>query len=396
MDLELTGDQKSFRSTILDWLRANLPTGWGTPAYQPPKTPAEQVAFARKWQRALYDGGWAGIIWPKEYGGRGFSIIEQLIYNEAYAQFSAPDILALKIGLSLVGPTLIACGTPEQKAEHLDKILKGEEIWCQGFSEPNAGSDLASVKCKAELVGDEFIVTGQKIWTSVARYADWCMLVTRTNFEGPKHKGLTFLLVDMKSPGITIRPLKEMTGEEWFNEVFFDEVRVPRANAVGAINGGWDVVMTTLGHERAGTTPHVRLAAESRRLARLAIDTPRNGRSAADDPIIRQKVAQSLIEAAILRYTAYRNVTKMSRTGVPGEEGSILKIFWSELEQRLKDTAIEILGNRGLIPAGEPYAADGGFWEYELLWSRSATIYAGTSEVQRNIIAQRVLGLPRG
>lgn len=395
MDLNLTPEEEAFRATVRVWLEGNLPSGWGTPAYRPPETPAEQVTFARAWQRTLYDGGWAGITWPKEYGGRGLGIIDQLIYNEEYARVRAPDILALKIGLSLVGPTLIACGVPWQKERFLASILRGDEIWCQGFSEPNAGSDLASLKTRAELRGDEFIVTGQKIWTSVARHADWCMLVVRTNPEGPKHKGLTFLLVDMNSPGITVRPLREMTGEAWFNEVFFDELRVPQANVVGEVNGGWNVVMTTLAHERAGTTPHVRLQAEQRLLARLAQRTERNGASAAADPIIRQKIAQFAIETAVLRYTAYRNVTMIQRTGVPGPEGSVLKVFWSELEQRLKDTAIEILGPVGLLPRGEARAVDDGFWFYELLWSRSATIYAGTSEVQRNIIAQRVLGLPR-
>jgi alkylation response protein AidB-like acyl-CoA dehydrogenase len=395
MDLTVTPEEEHLRYDVRAFLQAALPPGWGTPAYREPETPADQVAFARSWQRRLYDGGWAGITWPKEYGGRGSSIVEQLIYNEEYARLRAPDILALKIGLSLVGPTLIACGAPWQKQRFLAPILKGDEIWCQGFSEPNAGSDLASVKTRAELHGDEFVVNGQKIWTSVAQHADWCMLVVRTDPEGPKHKGLTFLLVDMKSPGITIRPLREMTGEAWFNEVFFDDLRVPRANVVGEINGGWNVVMTTLMHERAGTTPHVRLQAEARRLADLARTTQRNGATAASDPLVRQKVAQFAIESAILRYTAYRNVTMVRRTGVPGPEGSILKIFWSELEQRLKDTAIEILGPWGLLPKDEPRTADGGFWHYELLWSRSATIYAGTSEVQRNIIAQRVLGLPR-
>ncbi|MBI1815751.1 MAG: acyl-CoA dehydrogenase family protein [Deltaproteobacteria bacterium] len=395
MDLNPTSEEEHFRATVRDWLAANLPAGWGTSAYCQPETPAEQVAFARTWQGKLRDGGWAGITWPTEYGGRGASVIEQLIYNEEYARLRAPDILALKIGLSLVGPTLIHCGAPWQKERFLPRILAGDEIWCQGFSEPNAGSDLASVRTKAELHGDEFHVSGQKIWTSVAQHADWCMLVVRTSTEGAKHKGLSFLLVDMKSPGIIIRPLREMTGEAWFNEVFFDDVRVPKANVVGEINGGWNVVMTTLGHERAGTTPHVRLQAEQRLLARLAQKTRRNGTRAADDPLVRQKVAQFAIEAAILRYTAYRNVTQIRRTGVPGAEGSLLKIFWSELEQRLKDTAIEILGPIGLLPRGEARAVDDGFWFYELLWSRSGTIYAGTSEVQRNIIAQRVLGLPR-
>lgn len=395
MDFKPTAEEEAFRNSIRTWLSANLPAGWGTPEFKSPSTPAEQVAFAKSWQNALHRGGWAGITWPKEVGGRGASVIEQLIYNEEYARASAPDILALKIALSLVGPTIISCGTPEQKARFLPAILKGEEIWCQGFSEPNAGSDLASVGTKAELRGDEFIVNGQKIWTSVARHADWCMLVTRTNSEGPKHKGLTFLLVDMTTPGIVIRPLREMTGEEWFNEVFFEDVKVPRANVVGEINGGWNVVMTTLGFERAGSTPHVRLQAQARLLADLARRTQRDGVIAKDHPLYRQRLAQHTIEAAILRYTAYRNVTKVQRTGVPGPEGSILKIFWSELEQRLEDTAFEILGPYGMIPKDAPYAVDQGFWNYELLWSRSGTIYAGTSEVQRNIVAQRSLGLPR-
>jgi alkylation response protein AidB-like acyl-CoA dehydrogenase len=395
MDLKQTPEEQQFRRTVRTWLESHLPAGWGTPAYRAPETPAEQVAFARWWQHTLHDGGWAGITWPTDYGGRGAGIIEQLLYNEEYARLRAPDILSLKIGLNLVGPTVMACGTPAQKTRFLPRVLRGQDIWCQGFSEPNAGSDLASVKTRAELRGDDFVVTGQKTWTSVAQHADWCILVTRTSFDGPKHKGLTFLLVDMKSPGITIRPLREITGDAWFNEVFFDEVRVPRDNLVGEINGGWNVVLTTLAHERAGTTPHVRLHAEQQRLAALARSTMRNGRSAAADPLVRQKIAQSAIETAVLRYTAYRNVTMVQRTGQPGPEGSVLKIFWSELEQRLKETACEVLGPYGLLPKGEARAVDDGLWCYELLWSRAATIYAGTSEVQRNIIATRVLGLPR-
>jgi alkylation response protein AidB-like acyl-CoA dehydrogenase len=219
--------------------------------------------------------------------------------------------------------------------------------------------------------------------------------VVRTNVSAPKHKGLTFLLVDMRSPGITIRPLVEITGEAWFNEVFFDEVRVPRANVVGEIDRGWDVVMTTLAHERGGSTPHVRLQTEQRALAELARRTQRNGAPAAADPVMRQKIAQLAIEVRITRFTAYRNVTEIQRTGKPGPEGSILKLFWSEVEQRLMDTAFEILGPAGMLPKGEPRAPDDGYWARELLWTRSASIYAGTSEVQRNIIAQRVLGLPR-
>jgi alkylation response protein AidB-like acyl-CoA dehydrogenase len=395
MELNLTPEQEQFRATVRAWLETHLPPDWGTPAYREPETSLERAEFARWWQRRLCDGGWAGITWPKEYGGRGASIVEQLIYNEEYARVRAPDILSLKVALSLVGPTLMACGAPWQKERFLPKILKGEEMWCQGFSEPNAGSDLASLKTRGEVRGDEMIVTGQKIWTSFAQHADWCILVVRTNLDVPKHRGLTFLLVDMKSPGITVRPLREMTGEAWFNEVFFDEVPVPLGNVVGGIDNGWNVVMTTLAHERGGSTPYVRLQSEERFLARLAQRTRRDSKRAADDPVIRQKLAQYAIEVSILRATAYRNITVIQRTGVPGSEGSILKLFWSELEQRMRDTAIEILGPYGLLPRGDARTVDGGWWAHELLWSRSATIYAGASEIQRNIIAQRVLGLPR-
>lgn len=395
MELSLTPEQEGFRLTVRTWLEANLPPHWGTSDYHEPDTSLERAEFARWWQRRLYDGGWAGITWPKEYGGRGAGIVEQLIYNEEYARVRAPDILSLKVALSLVGPTIMTCGAPWQKEHFLPKILKGEEMWCQGFSEPNAGSDLASLKTRGEVRGDEVIVNGQKIWTSFAQHADWCILVVRTNLEVPKHKGLTFVLLDMKSPGITVRPLREMTGEAWFNEVFFDDVRIPLANVVGGIDNGWNVVMTTLAHERGGSTPYVRLQSEQQLLARLSQRIQHNGGRAADDPIVRQKIAQYAIEVSILRATAYRNITVIQRTGVPGAEGSVLKLFWSELEQRMKDTAIEILGPSGLLPRGEARAVDDGLWFHDLLWSRSATIYAGTSEVQRNIIAQRVLGLPR-
>ncbi len=395
MDFRPSESERQFRRQVADWLSRNLPPGWGTPAFREPEDAAEKVAFAKSWQRTLYDGGWAGLAWPREFGGRGAGIIEQLTFNEEYARLRAPDLISLSVGLSLVGPTLISCGADWQKERFLPKILTGEEVWCQGFSEPNAGSDLAAVRTRAELRGDEFVVTGQKIWTSFAKHAQWCILVVRTDPEAPKHKGLSFLLVDMSSPGITIRPLREMTGDAWFNEVFLDEVRVPRAHLVGEINRGWNVVITTLAHERGVAAPHVRLQAEARLLARLARESTGSGGPAAADPRVRQQLAQFAIEAEVLRLTAYRNVTQIQRTGQPGPGGSILKLQWSELDQRIKDAAFEILGLRGMLTKGERAVADG-WWAHELLWSRAATIYAGTSEVQRNIIAQRVLGLPRG
>jgi len=396
MDFRLSAAEEAFRAEVRAWLQANLPVGWGTPAYRKPESGAEKIAASKAWQAALHRGGWAGITWPREFGGRGATLVEQLIFNEECAAANAPDSINLSVALGLVGPTLMACGTPEQQARFLPRILRGDDIWCQGFSEPNAGSDLAGLKTRGEVRGDHVVVTGQKIWTSFAQYADWCILVVRTNPNAPrKHDGLSFLLVDMTSPGITIRPLVEMTGEAWFNEVFFDEVRVPRAYVVGEIDRGWDVVLTTLAHERGGTAPHARLRRELHELRRLARRGHAGAPPAVRDPGVRQRLAQLAIEVQLARLTAYRNVTVMQRTGKPGPEGSTLKLFWSELEQRLMDTASEILGPYAVLTRGDACAADDGAWARELLWTRSATIYAGTSEVQRNIIAQRVLGLPR-
>jgi alkylation response protein AidB-like acyl-CoA dehydrogenase len=396
MEFRLSAGEEAFRSEVRAWLRDNLPAGWDTAAFHAPVTAEERIAASKDWQATLFRGGWAGITWPKAYGGRGASLVEQLIFSEECAAAKAPDSINLSVALGLVGPTLMACGTPEQQARFLPRILRGDDIWCQGFSEPNAGSDLAALRTRGELDGDEVVVTGQKIWTSFAQYADWCILVVRTNSQpARKHEGMTFLLVDMHSPGITIRPLVEMTGEAWFNEVFFDAVRVPRANVVGQIDRGWDVVITTLAHERGGTAPHARLRRELHGLFDLSRRTARGGAAAAHDRGMRQRLAQLAIEVQIARLTAYRNVTVIQRTGRPGPEGSILKLFWSELEQRLMETAAEILGPYAGLAPGERRAADNGSWARELLWTRSATIYAGTSEVQRNIIAQRVLGLPR-
>jgi len=395
MDFRLNDKEEAFRRQVHEWLIANFPPGWGTPEFRKPEEPAEKVRFARWWQRRLHEGGWAGLHWPRDYGGRGASPIEQFVFAEEYTRLGAPSMIDIGVGPALVGPTLIHHGTEEQKKRFLPKILTGDEVWCQGFSEPNAGSDLAAVKTRAELRGETFHVNGQKIWTSYARFAEWCILVTRTDVNAPKHKGISFLLVDMKTPGITIRPLVEMTGVAWFNEVFFDDVRVPRANVVGEVNGGWSIVMTTLAHERSGSAPHARLQGEMREVLDLARRVGRDGRPASADPRYRQRLAQSFIETEILRALAYKNVTEIMRKGQPGPEGSCLKLVWSELDMQMKELALELEGPYGALERGAPRAIDGGRWQYEYLWSRAASIYAGTSEVQRNIIAQRVLGLPR-
>ncbi len=395
MDIRFTPEQEALRHAVRRWLEENLPPGWGKPEYRAPESGEAQIAFVKQWQRKLYDAGWAGLSWPVEYGGRGASVMEQLVFGEEYARALAPSMITLGVGLDLVGPTLIGHGQAWQRERFLHTVLTGEEIWCQGFSEPNAGSDLAAIRTRGEVRSDEIVVTGQKIWTSFASEADWCILIVRTDPDSERHKGLTFLLVDMQTPGITVRPLREITSEAWFNEVFFDQVRVPRKNVVGELDQGWNVIITTLMHERSATAGHVRMASQRDKIANLARNTLHNGRPASKDPLVRQQLARLAIDAAILRYTVYRNVTRVQRGGTPGPEGSITKLFGSTLEQRMATAASEILGPFGLLTEGDARAVEDGLWTYELLWSRAATIYAGTSEIQRNIISERVLGLPR-
>jgi alkylation response protein AidB-like acyl-CoA dehydrogenase len=395
MDFGSSPEEEAFRARVREWLRANLPEGWGTPGHPKPRTPAEKVAFARTWQRQLYDGGWAGLSWPREYGGQALSPLEQLLFREEYFAAGAPDMIDIAIGLNLTGPTLIHHGTEAQKKRFLDPILRGDEVWCQGFSEPGAGSDLAALRTRGEIKGDHLVVNGQKVWTSYARHAEWCILIVRTDPASPRHRGLTFALLDMKTPGITIRPLVEMTGVAWFNEVFFENVAIPRDMIVGEIDRGWDIAITTLSHERGTVVPYQRLkhqldgvAALARRLAKDA--------SPAADRVVRQRLAQLAIDVELLRLTVYRSTTQIMRSGRPGPEGSMLKLFWSELEQRIMEAASWIAGAYGQLDEHAPQAYDDGRWQYGYLWSRAATIYAGTSEVQRNVISQRVLGLPRG
>jgi len=394
MDFARSPEDEAFRASLREWLAGNLPPGWGTPAFHKPRTQEERVAFARRWQRTLSEGRWTGLSWPHAYGGRELTLLQQLAFNEEYIAAGAPDLIDIGIGPSLTGPTLIKHGTDWQRERFLGPILRGDELWCQGFSEPGAGSDLASLQTRGELDGDDIVVNGQKVWTSYARFADWCILLVRTNPSAPKHRGITFLLLDMKTPGITIRPLVEMTGVAWFNEVFFENVRVPRKFVVGEIDDGWKITLTTLGHERFATTPHTRLQRELGVLTSLA-RTRSGAAPAAADPVFRQRIAQLAIETRVLQLSAYRTISQVVRTGVPGPEGSMLKLLWSELEQRMMETAGELEGPYAVLDEHAPQAFDGGRWRYGALWSRAASIYAGTSEVQRNIISQRVLGLPR-
>jgi alkylation response protein AidB-like acyl-CoA dehydrogenase len=389
MDLSYSPEEEQFRAELRQWLEQNPPG-------REPEDLADWVAYGKAWQRKLYDAGWCGISWPREYGGRGATLIEQVIFQEEMARARTPMLINLA-GLTMGGPVVIAHGTEEQKRRYLQKILSAEEIWCQGFSEPNAGSDLAALSARAELVGDEFVINGQKVWTSFARYADWCMLLVRTDPEAPKHKGITFLLVDMRSPGVTVRPLKQINGAEDFNEVFFEDVRVPRQNVIGAVNGGWQIAITTLMHERA-TLTFSRQLQSSVALADMiefARAWQRDGRTATEDALLRQDLAQAYIESAALRYTAYRSLTKTLRGGVPGPEGSMEKVFWSEMYQRMLETALRMQGPHGQLVKGSAHVPADGTWPFLMLYSLGRTIAAGTSEIQRNIIAERVLGLPR-
>ena len=333
--------------------------------------------------------------WPRQYGGRGATMFENYILQEEFARALAPEIIG-RIGVNLVGPTLIAHGSEEQKRRYLRPILAAEEIWCQLFSEPGAGSDLAALRCRAERHGDAFVVSGQKVWTSYAQFADWGILLARTDPSAGKGKGISFLIVDMHSPGVTIRPLRQMTGSEEFNEVFLEDVRIPANNLVGELNHGWNIAQTTLSHER-GTSPrqlvmHRILLNE---LIALAAKTPRGSAPASADPVIRQQLAQAWMEVEIFKLHNWRTLTQVRRHGKPGPESSLVKLFWSEMSQRLHDTAMEVLGADAPLVSGEPRAAWRGRWARSYQYYRAATIFAGTSEIQRNIIAQRVLGLPR-
>jgi alkylation response protein AidB-like acyl-CoA dehydrogenase len=390
MDLNLTPREQEFRDEFRAWLAANVPEEWSGGGFGSEER-EDYIAYLRAWQRKLYDGGWAGISWPKEFGGRGATLVEQAIFHEELARARAPQLINA-IGLSLVGPTIIALGTAEQKSRYLPKILSGEEIWCQGFSEPNAGSDLASLGTKAVRDGDDFVVNGQKIWTSFAQLADWCLLLVRTDTEAPKHKGLTCLLLDMHSAGVSVRPLRQMSGDSGFNEVFFSDVRVPAARVLGEVNKGWTTAIAALMNERAnlGTGVQVVFKRHLEALIARARAVKKRGRPASEDPLVRQKLAQAYLELEILRLNTNRALTSLSKTGIPGPEGSTLKLFWSEMNQRTQQTAQEILG-----PYGQLKDFDNGLWEYAYLRARGNTIEAGTSEIQRSIVAERVLGLPK-
>jgi alkylation response protein AidB-like acyl-CoA dehydrogenase len=381
MDFELSPDEREFRDQVRAWLRANVPREEEEPEQAGQR---EWIDRRRRWQKQLFEAGYLGINWPKQYGGRGATLMEQLIFAQEAIEARAPDPINV-IGLGMGGPVIIAHGTEEQKQRYLGPMLSADEIWCQGFSEPNAGSDLSALQTRAEDRGDHYLVNGQKVWTTLGHVAKWCLLLARERKEDNPRHGLTYLVVDMESEGIEVRPLVQITGDAEFNEIFFQDVQVPKAQLLGQPGEGWAVAMTTLLHERG--TLGMALASRAQVTTSELIDLARQlGRS--HDPLVRQRLAQHYIEARALQLNGYRALSKIMKMGIPGPEGSLMKLFWSELNQRMQETAIDLMGPLGQV-------VNGGRWQYGFLRSRGNTIEAGTSEVLRNIVAERVLGLPR-
>jgi alkylation response protein AidB-like acyl-CoA dehydrogenase len=378
MDLTFSDKELAFRDELRAWLSSNHPDA-------PPTDGGEdaQYAWRRDWQRHLYDAGWAAPAWPTEYGGRGATLTESAIYFEEIGRARVP-LPANVLGLLLGGPTLMVWGNNEQKERYLTPILSGEEIWCQGFSEPEAGSDLAALKTRAVKDGDEWVINGQKVWTSGAQYSKWCMLVARTDGDAAKHKGLTYFLMDMEQDAVQVRPLRQITGEAEFNELFIEDARIPDANVVGGVGNGWKVALTTLMNERAGLGFALQI-----RLRQLLDDVVAIAaqRGLLEDPLYADQLAELHTRCESIRLLAWKGLTDVERYGQPGPEGSLVKWLWSDTNQRLTELAIDIVGPEALTT--------GSIWSYEFLRARGNTIEGGTTEVLKNIVAERVLGLPR-
>lgn len=394
MDFNYSPEQEAYRGQVRAWLEAHQP---------PPLTDDERARINedllwernKRWHQKLFAGGWIGLSWPREYGGRGATFIEQLIFQQELSRLNLP-IGVNVLGIIMNGPALMQWGTEEQKQRYLQPILKADEIWCEGMSEPGAGSDLAAIQTRADLQGDYFIVNGQKVWTTVAQRADFCQLFVRTDANLPKHKGMSALIVDMRSPGVTVKPLKQITGDAEFNEIFFEDVRVPKANLLGPLNSGWQVLVATLMHERVGISETVAggdvILAQ---LIELAKGTVMNGVSAAFDEEIRQALAQFACELAAKKYNGLRGLTKRLKGQQPGAESSIGKLVSTELSQRMTKFAARLLGPYAALERHSSFAPEGD-WLRRQLWSEALTIAGGSSAVQKNMIGERILQLPKG
>lgn len=389
MDLSWAPEQRAFREELRTWLEQNRT--WdpeaGPPAFD---TLDEEVAWLREWQARLAGGRWVGVAWPEEYGGRGTGPAEHYIVQEELARSGAPELVG-RIGVNLAGPTLLGHGTPQQRTRWLPGILTADELWCQLFSEPGAGSDLAALSTRAEPVDGGWRLYGQKVWTSYAQFADWGLCLARTDPNASKHRGISYLVVDMHADGIEVHPLVQSTGEAEFNEVFFDGAFVPRENLVGEEHQGWQVTRSTLSHER-GTSPrqlvkHIQIVTD---LLELAISE-----GAYQDPRIQQRLAEAYADVRIFQLHNYRTLSRLEKGLDPGPEGSLLKLYWSERSQRIHDTVLEVLGPAAPLWTGAQHNPGDGRWQRSFLYYRAARLFAGTSEIQRNIIGERIFGLPR-
>jgi alkylation response protein AidB-like acyl-CoA dehydrogenase len=377
MDLTFSEPELAFRDELRAWFADH------DPGREPDSDELAHYTWRRDFQRELAKDGWAAVHWPPEYGGRGATLTQSAIFFEELGRSGAP-MMANVLGLLLAGPTIMTYGTPEQKDRYLTPILTAEEIWCQGFSEPDAGSDLASLKTRAVKDGDDWVVTGQKVWTSGAQYSKWCMLVARTDPDAAKHKGLTYFLMDMEQEAVQVRPLRQITGESEFNELFIDGARIPDENVLGGVGNGWRVALTTLMNERAGLAFFLQVRLRQL-LDRLIAEAA--ARDLLDDPVVADRLGELHLKAEVLRLTAYRGLTAIEKYGTPGPEGSLTKWMWSETNQQLTQFAADLLGSVAIQA--------GGRWAYELMRARGNTIEGGTTEVLKNIVAERVLGLPK-
>lgn len=406
MDLDYPPDAEAFRKEIRHWLEENLPEGWGSPEFS--MTKDERARFQEEWTKKLVAGGWICASWPREYGGKGLSLVQQVVLAEEFARADAP-VRADFFGDTLVGPTILQWGTEEQKREFIPGILNGTISWCQGFSEPDAGSDLASLKTRAVLDGDEWVINGQKVWTTQAQFADYIFLLARTDPEAEKHAGISYLLVPMHQPGIEVRPIEQVDGSAEFNEVFFNDARCPKENVVGGVGNGWKVAMTTLGFER-GTSAATGYRRFARELDRIVEEARRRGKD--KDPLVRQRLAAAWSAIKIMQINGYRSLTDaLNGTHHAAALGACNKMFWSETHRRTMELAIDVLGAEGQVLRGEPEGAEltggrtgsrRGRSDYPVdelqgsfFFSRSETIWGGTAEIQRNIVGERVLGLPK-
>ncbi len=385
MDLNPTPEQAAFRDEVRAWLAAHVPS-------KPlrPSSTEEGLEAHRAWEKKLYEAGYAAIHWPAEYGGRGADLLTQAIFSEEYARAGAPERVNV-LGLGLAGPVLIDFGTEEQKHRWLPGILSCDAIWSQGFSEPDAGSDLAALSTSAVRDGDHLVVNGQKIWTTLGRFADWIFTLVRTNRDAAPHQGITVVMIPMDTPGIEVRPIMQINEDPGFSEVFFTDVRVPVDNVVGEVDDGWRIAMATLGYERGtGLGNHIRFSNNVQELVALARDA-----GVDEEPLVRDDVAQRFIETEVFRHHMHRTLTRMATGQAPGPEASLNKLYWSEMEARIFGSGLELMGPAAVLSDKASAAPEIPNWQKRYWYARAATIYAGTSEIQKNIIAERVLGLPK-